>query len=583
MGAASCADGSTDLVGGAGGGGNGTQATTGAVTSGSTSASTTAATTGATTVASSSSGMGSSSTGVDPCAMGCPTNTYDIDQNPLTPADPTQCGCEYGCTKTSDADPIDDQYKDDNCDGGDGVVEQCVYVSTSQGTANGAGTRQDPVQTIAQGIAVAQANGVPAVCVSGEVYNEAVTVPSGVNLYGGFDQNDADFKFKRSGGVITTVNAAGTVFDVPQLDVETHIEGFTINANANPTPGGSVYGIRFGGGLGQLFVQYNVINTAPGTAGGAGANGAGPNPVNAPKGDDGTDGADGSCANAGNGGKQGTCVEFGGKGGDGGCGTDPGGMGSPGTGGLPGGPGGHADSAFQCSGTTGNNLGQLGNSYTVPGVNGAAGGPGAGVGTVAAGGYSPAAGDDGIPGASGKGGSGGGGGGGGDKVGGTFCNPDRGGGGGAGGCGGAGGKAGKGGGGGGGSFAVFAASGKVVVKHNEMTTGGGGKGGKGGNGAVGQFGGAGGSGASNDYDDAGHGGNGGSGSNGGEGGPGGGGGGGPSACLGYGFGAMVTFSQNVLCSPGFPGQGGAAGTFPQAALATSERTARPGGAQVQIQ
>ena len=171
------------------------------------------------------------------CAtMGCPTNFFDADGNPLTGV----CGCEYACVQVSpNTDPIDDQFKDDNCDGTDGVAEKCVYVSASQGSDGAAGTRMAPVKSIAKALSVAQTNGVPSVCLSGETYNEAVTVVSGINIYGGFDQNDPDFKFRRSANVTTTVAAMGTVFNAPKIDQETHIEGITIEAAPTPVLGGS--------------------------------------------------------------------------------------------------------------------------------------------------------------------------------------------------------------------------------------------------------------------------------------------------------------------------------------------------------
>ncbi|MCA9599419.1 MAG: hypothetical protein KC776_39195, partial [Myxococcales bacterium] len=158
------------------------------------------------------------------CSTGCPANMWDIDNNPLTGT----CGCEYSCVKKGNADPIDPNYEDDNCDGGDGLVEQCVYVSTSQGSdATGDGTRNKPLATIAAAIAHAKSFGVPAVCLSGEQYNENVTVESGISVYGGFDQNDANFKFRRSASATTIVQAQGTVFHVPTIAVDTHIEGLT--------------------------------------------------------------------------------------------------------------------------------------------------------------------------------------------------------------------------------------------------------------------------------------------------------------------------------------------------------------------
>src|SRR5436190_2153926 len=79
------------------------------------------------------------------CAATCPAGTWDLDKNPATGV----CGCEYTCTKVSDADPIDPSFTDDNCDGSDGVVAQCVYVSATLGSVAGPGTRERPFSTIA--------------------------------------------------------------------------------------------------------------------------------------------------------------------------------------------------------------------------------------------------------------------------------------------------------------------------------------------------------------------------------------------------------------------------------------------------
>ncbi|MEZ4445995.1 MAG: PE-PGRS family protein [Polyangiaceae bacterium] len=498
-------------------------------------------------------GMG----GMDPCDMGCMEGTWDIDDNPLT----GECGCEYVCTKISDADPIDPNFDDDNCDGGDGVVEECVYVSKTIGTSGGAGTRLDPVDTIAGGIAIADNMNVPAVCVSGEVYNEQVTVISGVSVYGGFDHLDPNFAFLRSPNVTTTVNAAGMVFNAPQIDTETHIAGLTINASSPSTGGASTYGVRLGGGLGHLYVRYNVIHADMGAPGAPGMNGTPHSQSSAPSGNPGSNGCQGT--NCGFGGAQPVCAEFGGKGGNGGYDSGNGQNGSPGTAGAPVGAGASGSSCFG-----GGNNGGAGSPATTNGSQGMPGGGGAALGSIDMSGfYFPATGGNGVAGQNGKGGSGGGGGGGGDNAGG-ICNSDKGGGGGSGGCGGLGGDYGRGGQGGGGSFGVFAAGGTITVVGNQITTGGGGVGGKGGNGAAGQFGGSGASGGGGN-DDSGSGGPGGAGSAGGAGGPGGGGGGGPSACLGYGSGVIQTFNMNVSCTVGLPGFGGAIGTNPSGGASTA--------------
>ncbi|MCC6213843.1 MAG: hypothetical protein IT376_03175 [Polyangiaceae bacterium] len=250
----------------------------------------------------------------------CPAGYYDIDNNPLTGAQ----GCEYACTKTSDDDPIDPSFTDANCDGSDGVVEQCVYVSKAGSDLLGDGTRQSPKATIAGAIAFAQSNGVPAVCLSGETYEEAVTIVSGISLYGGFDQADADFEFRRKAGVTSTVRAAGTVIHAPQINAETHVEGMKIEATT-PGSGKSTYGVRLASGLATLYVRYNVIEA------GAGADGAAPNPPTAPDGGGGGDASGSAGVGTGGGGLN----DSGGPGGPGGLGGGggPGGAGGGGGGG----------------------------------------------------------------------------------------------------------------------------------------------------------------------------------------------------------------------------------------------------------
>ncbi|MBL8739519.1 MAG: PE-PGRS family protein, partial [Myxococcales bacterium] len=197
----------------------------------------------------------------------CPPGTQDLDQNPIT----GECGCEYVCTPTGSEDPIDGDFTDDNCDGSDGVVEQCVYVSAGTGNdTTGTGGRDAPVQSITRAFEIAQANDVPAVCLSGEVYSGTLTLISGISVYGGFDHTDEDFPFRRKAGIVTTINAEGTGVIAGQIDEETHLEGLTIEVTASPAQT-SNYGVRLSGGLAQLYVRYNIINVAGGVDGADGA------------------------------------------------------------------------------------------------------------------------------------------------------------------------------------------------------------------------------------------------------------------------------------------------------------------------
>ncbi|MCB9588060.1 MAG: PE-PGRS family protein [Polyangiaceae bacterium] len=554
------ADGGTAGVGGEGG----TAGTGGTNTGGAAGMSGAGGTGGSGNTGGTAGSGGGLGVGCDSC---CPAGFCNLDGNPITGSG---CGCEYECTPTSSTDEIDPDFKDENCDGGDGIVETCIYVSASLGSDGSAdGTRAAPFASINAAIGYAKTQGAPAVCVSGEIYNETVNVESGISVYGGFDHTDPNFKFRRSAAATTVVRAVGTVFYAPVINDETHIEGFTMEASAPSGFSQSTYGVRLGGGGGQLYVRYNVIDLANGTDGEFKGNGQSHAQTSAPDGKVGDGGCEGTgiidCdgnSDCGHGG--GAIVacgaRSGGKGGDGGLGNTTGQPGSPAASGAPGGPGASANSCTPLlpdAGTQG--------SPGTPGSVVSGGGPGAGglsVGSVASDGYSPATGGNGTPGQDGNGGGGGGGGGGGSGN--NLCCADFGGGGGSGGCGGLGGNAGLGGGGGGGSFGVFAAAGNAIVFDNRIFPGNGGKGANGGNGASGQQGGTGAAGGGHS-DDSGPGGRGGDGSAGGAGGPGGGGGGGPSVCVAIGGLANVQYqpvSDPGSCVPGSPGTGGLAGTSP---------------------
>lgn len=495
-----------------------------------------------TTVSSSSAGTGS-------CDATCAPGLVDLDGDPAT----GMCGCEYACVKKSDIDLVDPAFIDENCDGSDGVVAECVYVSKSHGAPGGDGSRSAPVDTLAAGVAVALKLALPAVCIggsaNGETYDGSVTLPSGLSIYGGFDAEEAAFAFRRSPAVTTTLKAAGTVVLVPAADSEMHVEGLTLHALTPSVPGASAYGVRALGGLGMLFVRYDTITVDKGAVGAAGAAGAAMMSPQASNGAAGSNGCTGS--NCGTGGAQGSCPEYGGKGGDGGYDSGTGNAGSPGSGGSPVGAGGDWSGCFG-----GGHSGKDGGAAAGVGASGSAGGHGNSLGSIVAGLYAGAAGGDGTSGKNGKGGSGGGGGGGGDDAG-IFCKSDKGGGGGAGGCGGLGGDLGRGGKGGGASFGVFVVAGKVTVAANVIETAGGGVGGYGGDGGVAQHGGAAGGGGSG-ADDGGTGGQGGAGSNGGHGGPAGGGGGGPSACVAQAV--PLAVNSGNTCKFGVGGLGGKGGT-----------------------
>jgi hypothetical protein len=466
----------------------------------------------------------------------CAEGSVDLDGDPATGVN----GCE--CTITDASDPLDAAFTDENCDGTDGVAASCVFVSASLGSSGGDGSVSDPLHTIAAGITAAQALGLSRVCLSGETYEESVTLVDGISLYGGFDQLDPDVPFRRNAAAVTTIEAAGTAVLANGLTQFTELQSLKIVAQTPTGLGGSTYGVRVIGGT--LTLVANDILAERGQNGGAGPIGpssGGP----APNGGNGSPGC-GNCNGGGAGGIAPACMVPGGNGGGGGLNNQNGQPGSNGTNSTPGGAGGVASGVcFSQSGS-----GQPG-TPGMNGITGPGGGGGQAIGAFASL-YQPSNGLIGGVGTNGASGGGGGGGGGGSST--PLCTADRGGGGGAGGCAGAGGQGGFGGFGGGGSFSVYLASSATVsMTDNLLTTLGGGGGGAGGSGGPGQIGGNGGSG-SGTADDAGGGAAGGKGGNGGAGGPGGGGGGGPTACIARQSSATVNGAS--ACTLGSPGPGG---------------------------
>jgi hypothetical protein len=526
------------------------------------------------------------------CAGTCPPGFYDLDSS--YGASLPNCGCEYACTKTGNTDPIDATYTDDNCDGSDGLVERCVYVSNSGTDAANGGGRTAPVKTIGYGIDLAFQRG-GYVCLGAETFEGAFTLRAGVNVYGGFDAADSNFSFARRSGAASRVQATGYVIDAPAITSATEVAGLTIVSRdiSASLLGQSAYGIRIGNASGGLALRWNDITVAAGTPGEAGSDGG--RSTSGVTGADGAIGCEcpasfstfcalgencGSCRERTGGSSVCTtcngaavpesCSGAGGtsgfKGASGRVGaTSAGGA----TGGLPG-PGGG------CSPLSGNGAQQATQgSSGASGVPGQSGSTANGSGTLdSLGRYTPARGSNG---AAGRAGAGGGGGGAGGGTTGSVCCSDSGGAGGAGGSGGCGGSPGTGGGAGGGSLGVTCGSGTVVLEGNVIRYGNGGQGGTGGAGASGGSGGIGGNGGAY-ADDSGPGAKGGSGGIGGAGGAGAGGNGGPATCLAVASGCTATFTvglgarDNACVANGSGGQGGPGGSSPNGAIGPTGQT-----------
>lgn len=413
---------------------------------------------------------------------------------------PSDTGPPDTCVVSTTPDVPDVDGHDTNCDGVDGDAATSVFVSTSHGSASGAGTRADPTDTIANGIALAITHSFSVVLVQNGTYDEAVTVTSGVSLYGGYDKSWARVAVHATamsaGPVLSAADVASTTtisrIDFRATDAvgagENSVAAVLVRADgvvledvdliagrgghgldaARPAQGGS----GMPGGDGHVGVLMGSCTGSTSTAPTVGTRGAAPC----------------GCGIGGNGGQAGgrlVGTSFVGPT-AGAAGTSPhpevtscttvftggGGTGGiAGTGGAAGGRGGDG----------------------MPGTVGTPGVGGIPIGSFAEGGYAPPAGG---PGTMGGAGFGGGGGGGGDTscgYSGGFCmrTSGTGGGGGSGGCGGAGGP---GGGGGGASIALYLWASHPTLTRVHITAGDGGTGGNGADGGPGGAGGVGGAG-----------------------------------------------------------------------------------------
>ena len=433
----------------------------------------------------------------------------------------------------------DAAYADTNCDGQDGDRALAVFVDALGGSDGGAGTHEDPLQTIGAGLARAASDGLAQVYVSVGTYVETLTLTQAISVYGDFDRADgwaraADHVARVEGGVVG-LTCQGVVGDFS-------LNGLTVVSADNLTAGGSSIGMWVDGCSG-LTLSGVVIESGDGGDGAEGGSGGG-GVAGGNGGNGGFGGGHDAAKDPGIGGVS-SCGAYGARGGYGANGrineTIEGTGGSPGYGGALGGH--YMD--CNASGVGSGNHGCLGMDG-MTGTSGENGSGGALVGYLDASGYAPAQGGEGMTGD--PGGGGGGGGGGDGKSGFSFEDGGGGGGGAAGGCGGSGGEGGR---GGGASIGVLLLSGELSLQGGTITTGNGGDGGDGGDGGPGGAGGIGGLGDPG----LGDGGDGGHGGQGGQGGTGGSGGGGPSLGVVCSASTSVTMTDTALTS-GLGGPGG---------------------------
>ncbi|XYH99216.1 PGRS family protein [Sorangium sp. So ce1128] len=444
----------------------------------------------------------------------------------------------------------------------DGAVDDaCGFFVASTGDDGNAGTRAEPVATLAEALRRAAEKGT-GVYACAETFEEVVEAPAGAKLFGGLDCANG---WRWIGEEKKTTVAPGEeaiALKVVRGEGAVRIEDVSVHAADAQAPGASSIAVLVGGT--EVELERCELVAGNGADGAEGEDAPSEVPEQAPPGNDGTDACSdldmsGAPDQTLPGGAQvenacGGALSIGGEGGAGRVNNGGDGATSQSTAETArGGVGETVAGAWDCGGAEPNSRGDDGSN----GSAGEAGLAASGLGTLSSSGY---AGVSGRAGGVGKPGQGGGGGGG-AKGGAAICPcamPGAGASGGSGGPGGCGGLPGQGGGAGGASIALASVEGKVTLKDCVLKAGNGGKGGAGGDlqpGGLGGLGGVGGTGMGGSKAAC----AGGQGGQGGNGGPGGGGLGGPSLAIAY-RGEAVKQEGQTMLMPGTAGAGGPGGS-----------------------
>lgn len=448
-----------------------------------------------------------------------------------------------------------DRCPEDPSDGP--VAEDCgIWVSALSGDDASTGTQLQPLHTLAKAIEIATERTGRIYACGGETYVEAVVLPAGIQLSGGFDcKSGWSYAGNNKPAILAPMVPGQVALTLLGGETESLVADIEARAEDAVEPGGSSIAVFAHDGVRATLRRAHLIagNGADGADGEAGDHDGFP----AKTGLTGNNGASACTMLPGPGGAGVTLAceapaeSTGGEGGNGGeLAANNGlvGVPEPVANPLGYGAGGKAEDPAQGTACTGGSAGAQGNL----GLHGFGA---LGNGRLTEGGYLGISGGDGTAGQPGQGGGGGG-----ASIGSILCGaaPHGGAGGGSGGSGGCGGKGGKGGQAGGSSFSLAARGGTITLVDVHMTTG---NGGNGGNGGAFQLGGQGGLpglgglgfGGANGIKGGCGGGVGGQGGNGGNGG---GGHGGHSATVGKTASALVAVVSSVEYSFGNPGKGG---------------------------
>ena len=177
-------------------------------------------------------------------------------------------------------------FMDANCDGIDGVIASAIFVDRPDGDDANPGTRSLPLKTIGAAITAAKAAGKD-VYVTAGVYDESLTLQTGVSVYGGYAHGFAT----RLDHAATQVHGGGSgaVADGAR---RVTLQLLTITAADQPAGSSrSSYGLRVINNA-SVFVEGATVRAGKGGSGADGTSGGtAPAPAAA-----GSPGAGGACA-----------------------------------------------------------------------------------------------------------------------------------------------------------------------------------------------------------------------------------------------------------------------------------------------
>lgn len=215
------------------------------------------------------------------CVLSCPDTLDGIQPGDRVDGDRNiATGCE--CTVTSLRDvpgPVGavGEDLDVNCDGADGEVTLSVYVAPD-GDDTAPGSPSRPLATVAAAIEVAVAQGRPDVFLASGTYVEALTLPSGIRLHGGYRR---DFLALDPTGFMTILRApldtplpggaALSSTDCAQGD--TVVEWLSVRGRDAVEPSSASVALWLGCLAGGRSVRLDTLDIRPGIPG-AGLNGA---------------------------------------------------------------------------------------------------------------------------------------------------------------------------------------------------------------------------------------------------------------------------------------------------------------------